>query len=589
MTLLSDPRETSAATRAAGSTHASGLTDGELLAAVRAGDSSAFAVLYELHAGSVRRLARRLCRDSHEADDVVSEVFANTLRAIQRGGGPDDEFGLYALRSVRNTVAKLRTRTDSAHAQPTELAELDRAAPDEPYRLAGDIEQAFAELPPRFQGVLWTTAVEGHTPTELAEAGKVAGLDPGAVGSLSQRARKALGRSYLRVHTHRPTRHPECHRVRGYLPGYVQHTAGLATAQRIEAHLAHCGDCIQIRDEMAELNGKLRTIPWLTLLAAAVRRLALSVATAGVPAAATAAAPIVAIAVAGTMIAGHDAAERNSSVATVTYARGEPLPAPDVTGAPAAADAAAAPGATPAGSPAVGSALNSVVDPAGLPLSDPEGVPFGTGGAGLGPVGAPAAGPLEPIPTSLVPGVVAAVDPLGEPVGGMVGGSVDGSVGGVTDTVVPAVGSAVDTLIDDVNGTVADLGEVVAALPDGLSGVIGETGELVSGLGDTVDNTVTTVGDMTGAVTETAGATVTTVVATVEQTVDDVGDVVAVDPDEPVTDAVDDLVGDDGVVPNLVDNLVGATSTTTPTTTPATVAPAPPTTTCVVNLLGICL
>jgi RNA polymerase sigma factor (sigma-70 family) len=589
MTLLSDSRVASARDGGAGA--AAGLTDGELLAAVRAGDSTAYAVLYELHAGSVRRLARRLCRDSDEADDVVSEVFANTLRAIQRGGGPRDEFGLYALRSVRNTVTKLRTRTDTARAEPAELAELERAAPDEPYQLAGDVEQAFAELPPRFQRVLWTTAVEGHTPAELAEAGATPGLDPGAVASLSQRARKALGRSYLRVHTHRPARHPECNRVRGFLPGYIQHTAGLSTAQRIDAHLAHCIDCSQVSEEMRELNGKLRTTPWLALLAAAVRRVALSVVGSGLPVAAAAAGPIVAIAVAGTMVARNDAAERDSAVAAAAYADGELLPAARAgdagfTGAGPAADDAVAPGPNPAGSP--GPAVNTVVDPAGPPLGGPEGTPLGTGIPGVDLAGTPIAGPSGPgsdagtgiggiagpvSPTTLVPGVAPAVDPLTEPVGGAVGGAVDG----VTGSVVPAVGSGAGTLLDDVNGTVDDVGDVVAALPGGLSGVIDETGQLVTGVGDTIDNTVDTVDNVTGAVADTVDTTVTTVVATVEQVATDVGDVVEVDPNEPVTGVVDDLVGGDGAVPNLVDNLFGAPTTTTP---PAT---------CVVNLLGICV
>jgi RNA polymerase sigma factor (sigma-70 family) len=586
MTLLSDLR---------GGAAPAGTSDAELLGAVRAGDSSAYAVLYELHADSVQRLARRLCRDEHEADDVVSEVFANTLRAIQRGGGPRDEFGLYALRSVRNTVIKLRTRTDTAHARPAELAELDRAAPDEPYHLAGDVEQAFAELPDRFREVLWTTAVEGRTPTELAavEAGAGAGtsgLDPGAVASLSQRARKALGRSYLRVHTHRPSEHPECNRVRGDLPGYVQHTAGLATAQRIDAHLAHCVECSQIRDEMCELNGRLRTLPWLALLAAAMRRVALGVATAGVPAAATAVAPIVAIAVAGSMVVRHDAIERTSSVAALAYAAAEPLPRADM---PVAIETDPAVPAAPGGAPAAGPNVASVVDPASEPLSGPEGAPLGTGTPGddpadqplSGPEGAPLgdAGPLGdidgtdvPVSPTTLPGVVAAVDPLTEPVGGVVGGAVDG----VTDTVVPAVGTGVDTLLDDVNGTVGDVGDVVTALPDGLPAVIDETGQLVTGVGDAVDHTLDTVDDVTGAVNDTVDTTVTTLAATVDEAVDGVGDVVAVDPDAPVTDVVDDLAGDDGVVPNLVDNLVG---------TPTTTVPAPPTTTCVVDLLGISL
>ncbi|HWL41402.1 MAG TPA: sigma-70 family RNA polymerase sigma factor [Ilumatobacter sp.] len=594
MTLLSDPREASGRDVATGGhTHSTDLTDGELLAAVRSGDTSAYATLYELHAESVQRLARRLCRDRHEADDVASEVFANTLRAIQNGGGPRDEFGLYALRSVRNTVTKLRTRTDTAHATPSELDVLDRADDDDPFRLVGDIEQAFAELPERFQHVLWTTAVEGHTPTELAEQGATGtdGLDPGALASLSQRARKALGRSYLRVRTNRPARHPECHRVRGYLPGYVQHTAGAGTAQRIEAHLAHCADCAQIRDEMHDLNGKLRTTPWLALLAAAVRRVAISLVTAGTPVAATAVAPIVAIAVAGALIVRHDAHVDESVAAQAVYSEADSIPTPDAVGTEPGHDAGPEPQASPVGPGADDAVDLPPTEPATVPPADDTGptptVPAdgtndGTTIAGTPlPTGTATTPDIDESPTTGAAGTPDATPPAGtdEPgTGGPAtppvspatggGGVVGGLTGGLTDDVLPAATNGVGTLLDDVNGTVTDLGNVVGALPDGLPAVLTETGNLVNGVGTTVTNTLDTVTNVAGAATDTVGATVTTVVATVDQLVVDVGNVVTVDPDDPVGGLLDDVLGSGGLLDNTLGNLLGGTPPPGPAPTP---------------------
>lgn len=570
MTLLSDPREASGRDVASGgSTHSTDLTDARLLASVREGDSSAYAMLYELHADAVRRLARRLCRDPHEADDVVSEVFANTLRAIRNGGGPRDEFALYALRSVRNTVTKLRTRTDTAHATPSETDVLDRPDVLDPYHLAGDVELAFAELPERFRRVLWTTAVEGHTPTELAgEDGTP--LDAGAVASLSQRARKALGRSYLRVRTNRPARHPDCNRVRGYLPGYVQHTTGAGTAERIEAHLALCTDCAQIRDEMHELNGKLRTIPWLALLAAAARRAVMGVAGAGMPAVATAAAaPIVVLAVTGTVIVRHHDEPATRAAVTAEFAAADPVPAADTPTealpvGPAGSDTEAPPPGDdtpgPIGLDAVAgpSVDHEVVPVHTFPPSGPDVAPPPADPDLINPAGAP-------VGIDGLPGVPSP-DDLG------VGDGVVGAVTeGVTTSVVPAATAGVGTLLGDVDATVDDVAGVVGAVPNGLPAVLTETGHLVDGVGTTLNNTTTALGEIVDAGVQTLDATVTTVVATVDATAtgltgnveSTVTDVVDVDPTDPVGDLVGDLLGPEGTVDNVVgeggtvDTLVG--------------------------------
>ncbi|MGH3716721.1 MAG: RNA polymerase sigma factor, partial [Micromonosporaceae bacterium] len=56
-----------------------GPSDAELITAVRAGDSQAYATLYARHATAATRLARTLARDSSEADDLVAEAFTRIL------------------------------------------------------------------------------------------------------------------------------------------------------------------------------------------------------------------------------------------------------------------------------------------------------------------------------------------------------------------------------------------------------------------------------------------------------------------------------------------------------------------------------
>lgn len=600
MTLLWDPRESDAPpsavdrARLGGSSRPSSavgdeaIADGALIDAVRAGDVGAYALLYQRHADAVRRLARRLCRDRYEADDVVSDVFANTLRAIQNGGGPQDDFAAYALRSVRNTVSKLRTRTDTARATPVDLDTLDQPEPDEPYRLTGDIEQAFAELPAQFQQVLWTTAIEGRTPAEVAAG---AGLDAGGVASLSHRARKALGRSYLRVHTHRPVRNPECKRVRGYLPGYVQHTAGAGTAQRIEAHLAHCLDCAQVRDEMRDLNGKLRTTPWLALFAAAVRRAVMTVASGGVPAATAAAAPVVAVVVAGTVLT-HDTTPSEpdrAAIAAAVFESADVLePATMTAVAPTVAGTVDAPAPPPSPTPTALPTTDPPPDQIGvLPpnvVIDPVDVTAGP--TGIDPLPPAATAPVPAttsVPTTTratpppvatpgsggVPGGTGGAGPVATDPGGTTGGAgpggvVGGAVDGVTTDVVPALGAGVGTLLDDVGNTVNDLTEVLGALPNGLPAVLDETGQLVAGVGTTLNNTLGTVGAVTNSTGQTLNTTVANLGATVDQTVTDLGEVLTIDPNDPVGDLVNDLAGPGGLLDNVVGGLLGGPTTTVP-------------------------
>ena len=69
----------------------------------------AFGVLYERHVGAVRGLARRLCGNPADADDVVADVFTNTLARRSRAAvAPRDEMRSYVLTAARHTVIKLQ-------------------------------------------------------------------------------------------------------------------------------------------------------------------------------------------------------------------------------------------------------------------------------------------------------------------------------------------------------------------------------------------------------------------------------------------------------------------------------------------------
>ena len=67
-------------------------SDPELIAGVRAGDGTAFGVLYERQKDAARKVAAQYTNSASDVDDVVAESFSRVLRALQRGDGPKDFF-----------------------------------------------------------------------------------------------------------------------------------------------------------------------------------------------------------------------------------------------------------------------------------------------------------------------------------------------------------------------------------------------------------------------------------------------------------------------------------------------------------------
>jgi RNA polymerase sigma factor (sigma-70 family) len=245
------------------------LDDGPLIDAVRAGDLNAFGTLYERHVGAARALARRLCTNRADVDDVVGDVFTNTLRAIKSGRGPRDDLHSYVLTAVRNTVIKSQTRRDTARAVPTAHEQLDAPEADDPYRCADPIAHAFVQLPDRFRDVLWSTCVEGHGPQDVAAR---TAMSTGAVTSLTLRARRALMRSYFVSRIEQPEASPDCAPVRQLLPTLIEGDAAPSTVTRVETHMATCPDCEAALSEMRALAAHIRSsFPWFAAVLAWTR------------------------------------------------------------------------------------------------------------------------------------------------------------------------------------------------------------------------------------------------------------------------------------------------------------------------------
>lgn len=237
-------------------------TDTELITATRAGDLEAYGELYRRHADSCRRLARRLCDGPHTADDVVSEVFVNTLNAIGNGHGPTDAFAPYVIRAVRHQCGRVRGRGDGRHTNAVDPADLEPLADgvgiDQADQLV--ITQAFGRLPERFRQVLWYSEVEGQS---HAEIGAQLGIRSSAVAALARRARNAFCRAYLDVRTGGAGCDRHCRATRSSLASYVRGSVAQRTRRRVEAHLETCHECNVVVGEMQRLDGSLRSVPWL--------------------------------------------------------------------------------------------------------------------------------------------------------------------------------------------------------------------------------------------------------------------------------------------------------------------------------------
>lgn len=170
-------------------------SDLELLAAVAAGDRSAFEAFYRRYAAWLAVRLRYRCADEALVDDVVQETFLDIWRGSARYRDQTGDAAGWLWRiGFRRLVDALR-----GHGGRERLARLltrrrwtDEPSAEEQLLLGvehGDVAGALARLSPELRAVVQATVLDGLS---TREAAALLGIPVGTVKTRAMRARRQL-------------------------------------------------------------------------------------------------------------------------------------------------------------------------------------------------------------------------------------------------------------------------------------------------------------------------------------------------------------------------------------------------------------
>jgi RNA polymerase sigma-70 factor (ECF subfamily) len=162
-----------------------------VIARAKQGDPVALEALYRAYSTPAYNLARRICRTTEDAEDVLQETFFEVCRSIRNYRGDGSIWGW--IRTVTSSKALMRLRrnkyrdTDDLH---DELAPAKQAS----HALRMDLESALERLSDTARAVVWLHDVEGFTHDEIgAQMGKTASFSKSQLSRAHQRLRGWLG------------------------------------------------------------------------------------------------------------------------------------------------------------------------------------------------------------------------------------------------------------------------------------------------------------------------------------------------------------------------------------------------------------
>ena len=158
------------------------LADAEAeLPRLRAGDPEAQEALFRAFEAPVYSLARRICRTTEDAEDVVQETFIEVFRSIGQFRGQGSIWGW--VRTVASSKALMRLRRNKYRDTDDLVDDVAPMKREDP-ALRMDLEAALERLSETSRAVVWLHDVEGYTHEEIA-----AMMDRTASFSKSQLAR----------------------------------------------------------------------------------------------------------------------------------------------------------------------------------------------------------------------------------------------------------------------------------------------------------------------------------------------------------------------------------------------------------------
>jgi RNA polymerase sigma factor (sigma-70 family) len=225
--------------------------DAELLDRLRSGDREAAVDLWTRHYPSVLLAARRVTRQPRDAEEIASDAFTGMLSALSSGVGPTTSVRAYLVTSVRNLAASRATRSSAGDVMTDDVALFDKPTVDTTAHMSELqlVRVAFAELPQRWQIVLWRTAVDKDSNIEVGQA---MGLSPNGVAALAKRARRGFRLSYLRAHL--SDRGVEA-RCKPFIDGLADLSISeTGVAPGLIEHVTSCVACTRRLEELRAVN-----------------------------------------------------------------------------------------------------------------------------------------------------------------------------------------------------------------------------------------------------------------------------------------------------------------------------------------------
>lgn len=133
---------------------------------LKAGDPAAQEALYRAFETPVYNLARRICRTTEDAEDVLQETFLEIFRSISQFRGDGSIWGW--VRTVAASKALMRLRRNK-YRDADELYDEIGPSRGVDTGLRMDLEAALERLSETSRAVVWLHDVEGYTHEEIAK------------------------------------------------------------------------------------------------------------------------------------------------------------------------------------------------------------------------------------------------------------------------------------------------------------------------------------------------------------------------------------------------------------------------------------
>lgn len=168
-------------------------TDRELVAAVLAGEQSAFTDLVRRHDERLRGLAYKLLGDRHRMEDAMQESYVRAYRSMS-SFRQDAELSTWLYRIVYNTCID-ELRRSNRRPVPVDIGQRSwdsptaRPGPERVVGAADSAMRALRQLPEDQRATVLLVDGEGF---DSVTAAQVLGVAPGTVASRLSRARAAM-------------------------------------------------------------------------------------------------------------------------------------------------------------------------------------------------------------------------------------------------------------------------------------------------------------------------------------------------------------------------------------------------------------